>query len=84
MIVFSPKQVSPSFVEFETVLKRDVSVMILGNLITMTPGTLTVDFDQARRVLLIHVLEVGDIEVWRAELRRTFEEPIRVLLEDVE
>ena len=38
----------------------DTLLTVLGNAISLTPGTLTVDVDQPRATLYVHVLDVGD------------------------
>ncbi|OWZ83903.1 Na+/H+ antiporter subunit E [Natranaerobius trueperi] len=45
-IVLSPEMnLSPTFIKFSGKLKKDASKAILGNSITLTPGTLTIDIE---------------------------------------
>lgn len=45
-IVLSPKMsISPCFVRFRPTVEKPLNKVILGNSITLTPGTLTVDID---------------------------------------
>ena len=54
-IVLSPSlPIQPSLVEFSTKEKSDSGKVILGNSITLTPGTVTIDLDENR--LLVHCL----------------------------
>jgi energy-converting hydrogenase B subunit A len=46
-------EVEPVVVEIETVLKRPISQTILANSITLTPGTLTIDLDSEKQVLIV-------------------------------
>lgn len=48
------------FVEMPLDVETDFGVMLTANLITLTPGTLSVDFDVERRVLLIHAMFADD------------------------
>ncbi len=48
--------VDPVVVEIRPDLKRPVSLAILSNTITLTPGTITVDMDQDERVLKVSAL----------------------------
>ncbi len=41
---------------------------ILANSITLTPGTISVDFSTDRRSLYVHVLDGADVDAARAEL----------------
>lgn len=57
----------------------EAGVMLLASLVTLTPGTSTIDIDSERRELLLHVLDTRDIETVLEELRRDFMVPIRSL-----
>lgn len=48
--------VDPVVVEIRPDLKRPVSLAILSNTITLTPGTITIDMDQEERVLTVGAL----------------------------
>ena len=58
---------------------HDAGVMLLAAMVTLTPGTSTIDIDIERRELLLHVLDTRDLEIVLEELRRDFLLPIRVL-----
>lgn len=57
----------------------ETGAVVLGLLITLTPGTTTVDIDPARRELLLHLLDARDGEGAIAGIRRDFERPLRAL-----
>ncbi len=44
---------------------RDGQILLISNLITMTPGSLTLDLCADRRTLLLHILYLDDIEETR-------------------
>jgi multisubunit Na+/H+ antiporter MnhE subunit len=46
---------------------------ILGCLVSLTPGTTTLDIDMDRHELLLHVLDASDPEAVVASIRRDFE-----------
>lgn len=46
---------------------------ILGCMVSLTPGTTTLDIDMDRRELLVHVLDASDPEAMVAAIRRDFE-----------
>ena len=58
---------------------NEAGVMLLAALVTLTPGTSTIDIDTERHELLLHVLDTRDIETVLEELRRDFLLPIRSL-----
>jgi multisubunit Na+/H+ antiporter MnhE subunit len=55
----------------------DAGVMVLAAMVTLTPGTSTLDIDQERCELLLHVLDTSDIEAMLDGLQRDFLIPIR-------
>lgn len=52
---------------------------VLGCLISLTPGTTTLDVDLERREMLLHVLDAGDLDGLLAAIRRDFERYLVVL-----
>ena len=58
---------------------NDAGVVLLAAMVTLTPGTSTVDIDPERRELLLHVLDSEDIETQLSAIRRDFLIPIRSL-----
>lgn len=54
-IVLKPKlEISPGFIKYRTILRKPLNQMILGNSITLTPGTLTVE--TIGNVYMVHAL----------------------------
>lgn len=47
-------RINPAIVRINPNLKRDMSVTLLANSITLTPGTLSVDVDQKTNELYVH------------------------------
>lgn len=62
--------------------ETDLELTLLANLVTLTPGTLSLDvcFTGGRRVLYVHAMFAGDPERVRQEIRDTFETPLLELL----
>jgi multisubunit Na+/H+ antiporter MnhE subunit len=58
---------------------NEAGVMLLAALVTLTPGTSTIDIDTERQELLLHVLDTRDIETVLDELERDFLLPLRNL-----
>ncbi len=71
--------VQPGIVAYPTKLHTNWGITILANMITLTPGTLTIDVSADRRTLYIHTLDVGDpAEVVRS-IRSAFETKLLIL-----
>lgn len=50
----------------------DNQVLLVSNLMTMTPGSLSLDLTADRKKLLVHVLYTRDIEVTRNYLMKNY------------
>jgi multisubunit Na+/H+ antiporter MnhE subunit len=69
----------PGFIDYRFAPMSEAGATLLGSLITLTPGTTTVDIDMASRRMWIHLLDARGAEATRDEIRAEFEAPIRVL-----
>ena len=74
---------SPGIVKVKTNLTNVSALTILANLITLTPGTLTLDFDKSERAYYIHWIDVKTTEdaAKRKEIIETFEKWLGVIFE---
>jgi multicomponent Na+:H+ antiporter subunit E len=70
------EQLSPLMIEFPLTVTRPGEISLLANLITLTPGTLSVDVSEDGKTLLIHALRVDDAEAAIAEIRDGFEKAV--------
>jgi len=52
---------------------------LLGSMVSLTPGTTTIDIDMENRELLLHVLDATDIDGMVAGIRQDFEPGLRAL-----
>jgi multicomponent Na+:H+ antiporter subunit E len=58
----------------------DTEIAVLANLISLTPGTLSLDVSDDRCVLYVHVLYSPDAERSRQEIKSGFEQRILALM----
>lgn len=73
--------VTPGVIGYRLEVRSDAAITILANLISLTPGTLSLDVSDDRSTLYVHSMYDGqDPEVVRAGLRR-IEVRVRDLLE---
>ncbi len=69
---------NPAFLTISVEELNDRQLLLVTNLITMTPGTLTVDLSPDNRVVLIHLLVPGDSsEKDRMRFESKYVRPIR-------
>jgi multicomponent Na+:H+ antiporter subunit E len=67
----------PAIFAFPLGVKSDAEIATLANLITLTPGTLSVDVSEDRTMLYVHVLQHTTREAFIAELQNGFERQVR-------
>jgi len=60
--------------------RTDFEILLLVNLITMTPGSVSIDVSTDRRVLYLHAMYVQDPEDLRREIKNKLERRILELL----
>ncbi len=72
----------PGIVAVPLDAETDAEITLLANLITLTPGTLTMDVSSCRRFLYVHAMFVDDREAFRREIKEGFERRVLGLLRD--
>jgi multicomponent Na+:H+ antiporter subunit E len=72
----------PGIVKIPLDAKSDLEITLLANLISLTPGTLSLDVSQDRRELFVHVmyLQGDDLEPVRKAIKDNYERKILELL----
>lgn len=63
----------PGIVAVPMDFMTDAEITLLANLITLTPGTLSIDVSRDKRTLYVHVMDVRDAEAVRKEIKSGFE-----------
>ena len=75
--VLSPRlDVKPGIVAYPLKVDRDFEITLLANLVTLTPGTMSVDISEDRRLLYIHALDASDPDQLRRDIASGFERKI--------
>ena len=59
-------------------VRSDGGIALLANMITLTPGTTSLHVSDDRRVLFVHVMNLGDDTV--AQIKHGFERRVREVL----
>jgi multicomponent Na+:H+ antiporter subunit E len=77
VIVLSPRMdLKPGIIAYPLKVDRDFEITILANLITLTPGTLSVDVSDDRRILYVHAMDASDPEATKRDIAEGFERKI--------
>ncbi len=76
--VLSPhSSLHPGIVAVPLSIQRDIEIMLLSSLITLTPGSLSLDVSEDRRVLYVHTIDVDNVDAFRADIKQGFERRIQ-------
>lgn len=76
-LVVQPKiRLRPAIIPYPLTVTTDIQITLLANLVTLTPGTLSVDVSDDRRTLFIHALDVADPEAVIGRIAAGFEAKI--------
>jgi multicomponent Na+:H+ antiporter subunit E len=66
----------PGIIAFPLTITRDAEITLLANMITLTPGTLSVDVSDDRKVLYVHAISVSDRDALVRDIAGGFEKKI--------
>ncbi|CAN7219497.1 Na+/H+ antiporter subunit E [Neorhizobium tomejilense] len=66
----------PGIFAFPLTVTRDFEITLLANLITLTPGTLSVDVSEDRKTLFVHAIDCSDVEATKRDIANGFERKI--------
>lgn len=79
LTVLDPKRASNSaIVAVPLDLKSDSGITLLANMITLTPGTVSLHVSEDRSTLYVHVMHVSDLSV--GQIKDGFERSVKEVL----
>lgn len=67
----------PAFVEVPLDLRDPFAATVLGSIVSLTPGTVSIDVDRERWVLQVHALDAPDPQALIRQIKQHYETPIR-------
>jgi len=80
--VLSPSlPIRPSFLHVPLEISEPNAAALLAGMVTLTPGTVSVDLDLEARVLTVHALLVDDEAQTVAEIKRRYEARIKEIFQ---
>ncbi len=77
LVVGPLERIRPSFIEIPLDVDHPFVATVLGSIISLTPGTVSIEIDPAKRVLLVHALDVGDEAELIATAKARYEAPLK-------
>ena len=79
--VVTPSHISrPGIIRLPLDARTDLEIMLVANLISLTPGTLSVDLSQAPRQLYVHVMFLNNPDATCRELKEGLEQRVLEVL----
>jgi len=76
--VLSPRlTMEPAVIAVPLDVDSDAEITLLANLISLTPGTLSIDVAEDRSCIYVHAMYGGDPDQLAEEIKHTFERRIR-------
>jgi multicomponent Na+:H+ antiporter subunit E len=69
-------ELSPAVVAIDLDVKSDAEIVLLANLITISPGTLSLDISTDRRTLYVHTVTLDDPEKFRQKIKNGIERQV--------
>lgn len=80
--ILSPKMnLRPAVVAVPLDLKSEVGIVILSHMITLTPGTLSLDISSNRHTIYVHVYDLDDPNKFVERIKSKFERRVREIIE---
>ncbi|WP_421477948.1 Na+/H+ antiporter subunit E [Agrobacterium tumefaciens] len=76
MVTWPKLDVQPGIFAYPLRLTTDFEITLLANLITLTPGTLSVDVSEDKTTLYVHAIDCSNIEAAKNDIRNGFEKKI--------
>jgi multicomponent Na+:H+ antiporter subunit E len=68
-IITPPWHMKPGVVGFELTASTDLEITLVGNMISLTPGTLCLDVSDDRKTMFVHAMFLHDEDEVREQLR---------------
>lgn len=66
-------RMKPAIVAVPLAVHNDLGIILLSNLITLSPGTMTLDVSSDRRTLYVHTISLDDPDVFRYKIKAGLE-----------
>jgi multicomponent Na+:H+ antiporter subunit E len=81
--VVTPGHISrPGIVGVPLSAESDMEILLVANLISLTPGTLSIDLSEDRRTLYVHVMFLDDPELFRQSIKTGLEQRVLEVTRD--
>jgi multicomponent Na+:H+ antiporter subunit E len=76
-VIMPNNRMKPGIIAVPLDIKTDVEIIMFANMITLTPGTLSLDISQDRETLYVHSIYIDDVEKFKSDLKNNLEKRIQ-------
>ncbi|MBN2548884.1 MAG: Na+/H+ antiporter subunit E [Anaerolineales bacterium] len=80
-IVLTPRpRIHPGVIAVPLDLQTDIEITLLTNLLTLTPGTLSLDVSADHRMLYLHTIDFSNADEFRSQIKNGFERRVMEIM----
>lgn len=79
-VITPTNNMKPGIVKIPLDAKTNIEITLLANLITLTPGTLSLDVSEDKKVLYVHSMYVNDKQEFIDDIKNGFERRLLSIL----
>lgn len=79
VILWRRRAIAPGVAQYHFEGLSPQGAVALSYLVSLTPGTTSLDLDLANNALTVHLLDLGNREASFAQVRTQFERPLRAI-----
>ncbi|MHC4886438.1 MAG: Na+/H+ antiporter subunit E [Planctomycetota bacterium] len=80
LVIKGPSHTRPGVIAIPLRAELDLEITMFANLITLTPGTLSLDLSDDRKTLYVHALNIEDADSLREEIKKGLEDGLLEVL----
>lgn len=80
IIITPPLNIKPGLIEYPLDLKNEGAIVLLANMISLTPGTLSVDIASDRKHIYVHAMVMETPDQMKQQIKNTFEKRIQKMI----
>jgi multicomponent K+:H+ antiporter subunit E len=77
LVVGPLDRLDPAFIEIPLDIDDPFVATLLGSIVSLTPGTVSVEIERQRKVLLVHALDADDPHGMVANIKARYEAPLK-------
>ncbi|WP_130536280.1 Na+/H+ antiporter subunit E [Thiomicrorhabdus indica] len=70
-----------TFIEIPLEIEQPISISLLANTISLTPGTVSCDVSEDKKTLIVHALHSPNPEETISEIKQRYEQPLKKVFE---